>query len=279
MRSRAAAVALAASLLTSAGALLPARATSAEACVGVIVDARLAGGQLSTGCALGDPESGLDALTEAGYSYAFPPRYPGLVCSIDGIPDCAETTTTDHWSYWYRERGSRAWVYSSVGAGARDPAPGSTEAWVWQDGGRRQPPDIALAALDTHEAQPSTRAPTRSAKPSPTSTPARNVSTDRPEDQAKVADTAKDSRAARTRGPGRSSTSPATSDPAGSSSSTPTSAGPAPTPSPSAEPTAALPAGDEDGGSPVAGPVAGAALVALLAGAAVWRSRRPTDRP
>jgi hypothetical protein len=271
MRSRAAAVALAASILTSAGWLLPAPATAAKACVGVIVDARLAGGGVSTGCALGDPDSGLDALVDAGYSYAFAPRYPGLVCSINGTPECAKMTTTDHWSYWYREPGERTWVYSSVGAGAHDPEPGSTEAWVWQDGGRQQPPDIALSTICPQVAEQSSPSPARTKEPSPTTTPKPAASTDRPEAQPTEPKKSRES------SPEASSTK-RSSGATETSASTPVPPSASPSTSLAAQPAAALRDGDSDDGSSLTGPLAGAALVALLAGAAVWRSRRPTDR-
>ena len=102
-------------------------------------------GDVSTGCAKGDPDSGLEALTKAGYSYAFVPRQPGQVCQIDGAPECSRTSTDTYWSYWWRAKGSSRWVYATEGAATHDPAPGATEAWVWQDGGRREPPDIALS--------------------------------------------------------------------------------------------------------------------------------------
>ena len=143
------AAALAATALAGLGLLAgpPAPAAAAEPCVGVVVDARLLGGGVSTGCAKGDPDSGLEALTKAGYSYAFVPRQPGQVCQIDGIPECSRTSTDTYWSYWWRAKGSSRWVYATEGAATHDPAPGATEAWVWQDGGRREPPDIALRTI------------------------------------------------------------------------------------------------------------------------------------
>jgi hypothetical protein len=275
MRSRAAAVVLATSLLTSAGWLLPVPATAAKACVGVIVDARLAGGGVSTGCALGDPDSGLDALVDAGYSYAFAPRYPGLVCSINGTPECAKMTTTDYWSYWYREPGSPTWVYSSQGAGAHDPEPGSTEAWVWQEGGRQQPPDIALVTICPQAAEPPSPAPSRTKKPSRTNTPEPTATTDRTEGKRSAAE--KSPETSRESGPVASPTAASTS-PTDAASGAADSTGPSPAASLSAQPAAALRESDSDDGSSLTGPLAGAALVALLAGAAVWRSRRPTDR-
>ena len=148
--------------------LLPAPAgAAAKPCVGVIVDARLLGGDVRTGCAVGDPDSGLEALTKAGFGYAFVPRQPGLVCQIDRAPECTDTSTTTYWSYWYRAKGSKTWVYSSAGAASHDPAPGSTEAWVWQEGGRKQPPDIALTTICPQAAAEPTATKTAKKTPSP----------------------------------------------------------------------------------------------------------------
>jgi hypothetical protein len=131
---------------TTLGAAAPAYAATAP-CVAVVVDARLAGGPLHAACAKGDPTSGLAALTKAGFSYAFLPRQPGEVCQIDALPACSRTSTTTYWSYWHRAKGSSRWVYSTEGAATFDPAPGSTEAWVWQEGGKRQPPDLSFRSI------------------------------------------------------------------------------------------------------------------------------------
>ena len=128
------------------GPAAPASAAS-KPCVGVIVDGRLAGGGLRTGCAEGDPDSGLEALTKAGVSYAFVPRQPGQICQLDGLPECSRNSADTYWSYWWRAPGSSRWVYATEGAGSHDPAPGAIEAWVWQEGGRQEPPDIAFGTL------------------------------------------------------------------------------------------------------------------------------------
>jgi hypothetical protein len=170
-------------LLGGAGALLaattlgpaaPAYAATAP-CVAVVVDARLAGGPLRTACAKGDPSSGLAALTKAGFSYAFLPQQPGEVCQIDAMPACTRTSTTTYWSYWHRAKGSSHWVYSTEGAATFDPAPGSTEAWVWQEGGKRQPPDLSFRSIcpattsspSPSPSQPNTATPTATATATP----------------------------------------------------------------------------------------------------------------
>ncbi len=250
--------------------LLAAPAAAAEPCVGVIVDARLLGGGVHTGCAKGDPDSGLDALATAGFDYAFAPRIPGFVCQIDAAPECRSTGPTTYWSYWYRSKGSRTWVYSAAGAGSHDPAPGSTEAWVWQDGGRREPPDVALTTICPQVAR------SRSDRATPSSTP-------------RTARSSPTSQAARTSQAAPSPDSSAPSTPSDTSATAPAGVPPSPTApaAPTAEATpeaasstdGAVPAGDRADRTPWTGVVLGGGLVAVLGAAALRRSRRSGDRP
>jgi hypothetical protein len=253
------------------------RATS-KPCVGVIVDGRLAGGTLHTACATGDPRSGLDALTDAGIRYAFVPRQPGQVCQLDGLPECSRNSADTYWSYWWRAKGSQHWVYATQGAASHNPKPGDTEGWVWQEGGRRQPPDIAFrticpqAVLTAPKPSPS---PTHSAakastRPSPEipATPSRirktitsPLATDDPSMRA----------APVTPPSGSASRSPSPSPSASVSSETGETSRPART----SAAAAGTGDGDDSSGSPPwAGLAVGAAAVALLGGAAVTRFRR-----
>jgi len=254
-------------------------ASAAEPCVGVIVDARLLGGEVSTGCAKGDPDSGLEALATAGFGYAFAPRVPGFVCQIDAAPECSRTGTTTYWSYWYLTKGSRAWVYSSTGAGSHDPAPGSTEAWVWQDGGRREPPDVALETICPQVATARTERTERT-EPSSSPSPAR---------------TSRSAAAARPSGRMTNKPRPATSAASSSASAAPTrTAGtdtadtttpPAPAPSTARPAGSSRADGAVDGagggpdGTPWAGVVLGGGLVAALGAAALARARRTGGSP
>jgi hypothetical protein len=257
-------------------------AAAAEPCVGVIVDARLLGGGVSTGCATGDPDTGLEALTKAGYGYAFVPRQPGLVCQINGAPECSRTSIDTYWSYWYRAKGSSTWVYASQGAGSHDPPPGSTEAWVWQDGGRRRPPDIALRTICPQVA--SSRTPTKSSSPSPdrsrtasrSPSPQRSSST-QPAAAASGRTSEKPATRATTSAAPTSSTADPTSATAGPTSATagPSSASPSSS-LPSTRLTTAGAAADDGGGAPPwTGLVVGGVLIAALGGAALARSRHP----
>lgn len=140
----ASAAALVASMLAVAA---PASAASdgpaTEACDGVlvVVDARALGGNRTVGCASGEPDTGLVALTDAGHDYAFVPTIAGLICTIDGRPDpCTGLTDEAYWGYWHAPGPDGPWTYSVHGAGFRTPPPGSVEGWRFGDG--NEPPDL-----------------------------------------------------------------------------------------------------------------------------------------
>ena len=272
------AAALAATALAGLGLLAvpPAPAAAAEPCVGVVVDARLIGGGVSTGCAKGDPGSGLEALTKAGYGYAFVPRQPGQVCQIDGAPACSDTSTDTYWSYWWRAKGSSRWVYATEGAATHDPSPGATEAWVWQDGGRREPPDIALSRICPQVAEPR---PT-SAAPRPDRTTSRAPSPEQSSSSSKASGGGASGRTSPSRSPEPTATPTPTA-----TTSTASPAGPTASGSPSEDPPTATPSqtgvasqgdADDDGSGALTwvGAAVGGGLIAVFAGGALARSRR-----
>lgn len=118
------------------GAQATCRGTSG---VSVIVDYGVAGGGVDKRCAPGDPTSGLTTLTGAGLPYTFVPRQPGLVCTINQVPDpCNGAPPTAYWSYWHL-RADKTWEFSTVGAGSYNPAPGATEGWAF---GKGKPPRV-----------------------------------------------------------------------------------------------------------------------------------------
>lgn len=109
---------------------------SADPCAGVkvVVDFSAFGGGVQTGCAAGDPATGLTALTGAGFTYSFVPRQPGFVCRVNALPNpCTAPTTSAYWSYWHGTPGG-AWTYGTSGAGSHDPAPGTVEGWAFGPG-------------------------------------------------------------------------------------------------------------------------------------------------
>jgi hypothetical protein len=134
-----AAVLVTASGLFAAGAVAAAPAwaaacTSKTKGVTEVVDFTKLGGKVQTGCDPTNPATGLAALTGAGFSYAFVPRYPGFVCTIDKKPNpCNGAPASAYWSYWHAKRGGK-WVYSSLGAGTYKPAPGSVQGWAFGAG-------------------------------------------------------------------------------------------------------------------------------------------------
>ena len=119
-------------------------ATAAATCrgtsgVSVIVDYGTTGSGIDKRCAPGDPTSGLTTLTGASLPYTFVPRQPGLVCTINQVPDpCNGAPPTAYWSYWHL-RADKTWEFSSVGAGSYNPAPGATEGWAF---GKGKPPRV-----------------------------------------------------------------------------------------------------------------------------------------
>uniref|UniRef100_UPI003F831AF7 hypothetical protein n=1 Tax=Actinosynnema sp. TaxID=1872144 RepID=UPI003F831AF7 len=137
-------------------ALVPAPA-SAAACDGVtvVVDFGALGG-VRTGCAPGDPASGIAALNSAGFPHAYVPRQPGLVCQISALPSpCNGAPASAYWSYWHAPAGG-SWTYSSSGAGSYNPAPGSVEGWSF---GAGSPPALAPPAPPAPQPQPQPQQP------------------------------------------------------------------------------------------------------------------------
>ncbi len=153
-------------LLMWGGFVPPAYAAACEGTAGVTVvaDFTALGGDVQVRCAPGDPDSGLAALTGAGFSYTFASRQPGFVCRIDGQPTadkdkCVNTSPADaSWGYWHAARGGR-WQYSNEGAGTYDPPPGSVEGWAF--GAKDEPRTAPPAAAPS----PSAAAPSPSARP------------------------------------------------------------------------------------------------------------------
>lgn len=139
-------------LAVVAGTFVPAapqvEAARSGACTGsdgvtVVVDFGSLGGGTQVRCAPGSPSSGLDALSEAGFSYGFRPGFPGMVCTIDRKPDpCNGAPPDAYWAYHHAERGG-GWTYSNQGAGSRKPPPGSVEGWAFGDDRR---PSVAPPA-------------------------------------------------------------------------------------------------------------------------------------
>lgn len=112
----------------------PLTACSGTTGVTVVADFTALGGSIVTACDPGVPTTGLAALTGAGFTYAFVPRFPGFICTIDAKPNpCNGAPATAYWSYWHATPGG-TWTYSSTGAGSYDPPQGSVEGWAFGAG-------------------------------------------------------------------------------------------------------------------------------------------------
>lgn len=138
-----------------------AQAAACSGSTGVTVVVQFTGGTV-TACAPGDPSSGTQALTSAGFSVTFVNGRP-FVCKINAQPSnqtCGGTPPADaYWAYFHAKRGG-SWSYSSTGAASYDPAPGSVEGWRFGSG-----------------AKPSTAPPAAPPKPKPAPKPTPKPST------------------------------------------------------------------------------------------------------
>lgn len=145
------------------------------------------------GCATGDPATGEEALTGAGFELEHDTS--GMVCSIghegtwypvegeDGWT-CGDFDGT-YWSYWTAEEGDSEWTSSQVGAAEHDPAVGEAIGWRHGDG-NKAPADGEVPAPDatgdatsdaTSESSPAGSSPAGSEE-SPTTPPASDEAAD-----------------------------------------------------------------------------------------------------
>ncbi|MGV8978551.1 MAG: hypothetical protein ACOH17_10945 [Cellulomonas sp.] len=116
--------------------------------VSVVVDFSDLGGDVTIGCATGDPSTGREALIGAGFTAT--DSTPGMICAISSAPDpCPTTFDGSYWSYWSAQPGT-AWVASTVGADSSDPAPGAFEGWRYNDGATG--PSLLPAAIQAASA-------------------------------------------------------------------------------------------------------------------------------
>lgn len=136
--------AIGALLLATAVAAVPqpARAAACGAGTGVtvVVDYGALGGGVQTGCRLGDPPTGLDALQGAGFAVTGTQRWGlAFVCRINGQPIaatelCVNTPPASaYWAYWHAAPGG-TWTYSTLGAASYNPAQGTVEGWRFGSG-------------------------------------------------------------------------------------------------------------------------------------------------
>lgn len=193
--------------------------------------------------------------------------------------DCVLTPPASaYWSYWHADPGASGWEYSQLGAMLYKPKPGSVDLWVFGGtdiGGTKGRPKVTPDQLRAHNI-----APTGGGKPPSTAKAPKlppEVDTG-PAPEHPVAETSKKPSATPKEKPAKPTPEKSSSSPSPSASR---SASPTTDPSPSpttskrtkvlnAEPTADAP---HDAGS-VLPVIAGGCLVALIAGAALYASRR-----
>jgi hypothetical protein len=290
-------------------------AEAAQRCDGVwvVVDASVLDGPVTSRCAPGSPRDGLAALEAAGHRYSSVPRFPGMVCTIDGRPDpCNGAPTEAYWSYWHADPGG-TWRYSNRGAGAHRSDPGTVEGWAF---GAGQPPRTAPPS-NPPEAEPSpSPTPTTEPTPSPSPSPTARPQADPTPTATDGAGSTAEPEASRTDDGGRAATEPdpteaaaeaeapeeAAADPAGDGTGDTEATPAAPPPSASTDLSPENPAeqgeqerppvvleerrpddevaiGAPGEGGAMAGLIAGSGLAAAIAGAGVFQARRRRREP
>ncbi len=106
--------------------------------VTVFVDFTAFGQGTQTRCAPGTPSTGVDALTQAGFTPAGTTKYGlAFICRINNLPSSAQqacVTTPPanaYWAYYHANAGATTWTYSSQGASSYHPPQGSIEGWAF----------------------------------------------------------------------------------------------------------------------------------------------------
>lgn len=113
---------------------------------------------------VGTPSTGLAALQASGLSID---TSPGYLARIGGFPAVDGWKDKHYWTYYHKAPGG-SWQYSSLGANAYQPKPGTAEGWCYTSGTRAcVPPALELTIAAT------TRAP----KPTATASSTKPVAT------------------------------------------------------------------------------------------------------
>ncbi|RMB58333.1 immunoglobulin domain-containing protein [Tessaracoccus antarcticus] len=121
-------------------------------CVGdtgvtVVLDYQALGGGTDIRCSTETPETGVDAVRAAGFSYDGVTRWgDGFACRLNGRPavdevvpltgnptyieKCVNTPPSNgYWSYWHSTDQGQEWEYSNMGALGYEPSAGEWEGW------------------------------------------------------------------------------------------------------------------------------------------------------
>ncbi|MEO7588068.1 MAG: immunoglobulin domain-containing protein, partial [Arachnia sp.] len=121
-------------------------------CVGdtgvtVVLDYQALGGGTDIRCSTGTPETGVDAVRAAGFTYDGVARWgDAFACRLNGRPSadevipltgnptytekCVNTPPANgYWSYWHSTDQGQEWEYSNMGGGGYEPSAGEWEGW------------------------------------------------------------------------------------------------------------------------------------------------------
>jgi hypothetical protein len=178
-------------MLLVAGFLPPLVLADESNLAGLVVE--FGDGQVVTRCVTFDEDqiSGAELLVRSGLQMVVDASSSmGLtVCQIEGegcaypaeacFCQCMGGGECIYWNYYYRDPGETDWIYSPLGAAARQVRHGSVEVWVWGDGDTPPASELSLAAiceLPTSTPEPSaTVAPTNTVGPADTVEPTNTV--------------------------------------------------------------------------------------------------------
>ncbi|HVE74104.1 MAG TPA: hypothetical protein VNA30_03300 [Mycobacteriales bacterium] len=240
--------------------------------VDVYVDFAALGGGLVAGCTPNDPDNGVAALQQAGFTPTRAAQQPGyFVCRINGKPagdPCQRSSPADaFWSYWHSTPAGE-WQFSNTGPADYNPRPGVAEGWAFGDG---KPPSAPPPRATPEPPPPRTR---QRSSPPPAGQTGRPSAAPEATSSAPVASAPRPQRST----PG--SVGSPTARQVRPSSHVSALALPAISPTSPALDAAAAPlvgATDGDGSSSPAGVLAGAVIMSLLLGAAAqqaWLRRR-----
>ena len=115
--------------------------------VTVVLDYQKLGGAPEVRCFTGDPDSGVEAIRGAGFTYDGTARYgEDVVCRVNGRPavdeiipikedptyteDCSDMPPANgYWSYWSSADKGQTWDYSQLGISNSSPKQGEWEGW------------------------------------------------------------------------------------------------------------------------------------------------------
>ncbi|MEY2473128.1 MAG: hypothetical protein QOK28_2457 [Actinomycetota bacterium] len=119
--------------------------------VTLVVDFQALGGGVNVRCAPQPIANGYDAFRNAHVSYETVSG-KDFVCRIAAKPEnasCADYPAGDYyWAYYWATPG-QDWKYSSKGAGARKPPPGSYEGWSFVSSDTASPPRYPVPPAPT----------------------------------------------------------------------------------------------------------------------------------